>query len=96
MTSDLLQRMARTLSNGLASTPAVPADDEALYAWVADHLAVRLPRRACCLRPASGCGCSWQRWPSGKVGGMGCSPDSAHDRGTMKRVKHTVQYLSCS
>src|SRR3989304_6461921 len=49
MTSDLLHRMARTLSSGLASTTAVPADDdEALYAGPADHRGVRIPRRACC------------------------------------------------
>lgn len=38
MTTDLLQRMATTLSSGLATGAEVPADDEALYAWVADHL----------------------------------------------------------
>ena len=52
MTSDLLHRMARTLSSGLASTTAVPADDdEALYAGPADHLGVRITRRACCPEP---------------------------------------------
>lgn len=40
--------MAATLGSGLASGTAVPDDDEALYAWVADHLGVRLPRQACC------------------------------------------------
>ena len=32
MTIDLLCQMARTLSSGLATTSAVPTDDEALYA----------------------------------------------------------------
>jgi hypothetical protein len=48
MTGDLLARMACTLSSGLSTSTAVPADDAALYSWVADHLGVRIPRRACC------------------------------------------------
>ena len=48
MAADLLLRMAVTVSSGLASSTANPADDEALYAWVADHLGGRIPRRACC------------------------------------------------
>ena len=40
--------MARTLIAGLATSTALPADDETLYAWVVDHLGVRIPRRACC------------------------------------------------
>jgi hypothetical protein len=40
--------MAATLSSGLATATDVPAVDEALYAWVADHLDVRLPREARC------------------------------------------------
>src|SRR5512136_695334 len=48
MCTDLLTRMTRTLATGLATSTDVPADDEALYAWVADHLGVRIPRRACC------------------------------------------------
>ena len=48
MTTDLLHRMARTLSSGLATSTAVPTDDDALYDWVADHLGVQIPRRACC------------------------------------------------
>jgi hypothetical protein len=47
MTIDLLPQMARTLASGLASNTEVPADDDALYAWVADHLSVRLPRHTC-------------------------------------------------
>jgi len=40
--------MVRALASGLASTGAVPSDDECLYAWVSDHLGVRIPRRPCC------------------------------------------------
>jgi len=47
MTTDLLHQMARTLSSGLATTGDVPSDDEAPYAWVADHLGVRIPSRTC-------------------------------------------------
>ena len=46
--TDLWSRMARALSSGLVSRRDAPADDAALYAWVADHLGVRIPRRACC------------------------------------------------
>lgn len=48
MTTYLFSRMAHTLSTGLASGVDRPRDDEALYAWVVDHLGVRLPRAACC------------------------------------------------
>mgnify|MGYP001586928906 CR=1 FL=1 len=48
MTTDLLYQMARTLSTRRATNADAPSDDEALYTWVADHLGVRIPRRACC------------------------------------------------
>jgi hypothetical protein len=48
MTTDLLQQAARTLSSGLASNAYVPGDDESLYEWVANPLAIRIPRHACC------------------------------------------------
>ena len=36
------------MADALSSTAGVPADDEALHAWVTDHLGVRIPRLACC------------------------------------------------
>ena len=48
VTTELLHQTARTLSSGLAATRDLPAEDEAVYAWVVDHLGVRIPRRACC------------------------------------------------
>ena len=48
MTTDRLPHMATAPRSGLATDTAVRADDDALYAWVADHLGVRLPRQACC------------------------------------------------
>jgi hypothetical protein len=41
--TDLFSRMAHSLSTGLASGVDRPTDDESLYAWVVDHLGVRLP-----------------------------------------------------
>jgi hypothetical protein len=48
VTADLFSRMAHTLSTSLVSGVDRPNDDEALYAWVADHLGVHLPREPCC------------------------------------------------
>jgi hypothetical protein len=48
VTVDLLHRMAYTLTAGLARSADVPADDEELYRWVADHVGLRILRRACC------------------------------------------------